>query len=47
MRARIMRERNWNEIADYQVENFFTKDDKMMKEDMDRIMKLYNSEVFD
>ena len=46
-RTRILRNRNWKEIADYQVANFFTQDDKSLKEDMDRIMKLYNSDVFE
>ena len=46
-RAKIMRDRNWKEIAEYQVRKFFTQDEKSLKEDMDRIMKLYNSDIFE
>lgn len=42
-----MKDRNWNKIAEYQVTNFFTKDEKHLKEDMERIMKLYSSDVFE
>lgn len=42
-----MRGRDWREIAEYQVSLFFTNDEKTQKEDIERIMKLYNSEVFD
>jgi len=44
---RIMKDRNWKEIAEYQISKFFTKDDKSTKEDMDRLMKLYSSDVFE
>lgn len=47
MRARIMRDRDWKDIADYQIRKFFNKNEESVKEDMDRIMKLYNSEVFE
>lgn len=47
LRARIMRDRDWREIADYQRRKFFTQDEQSVKEDMDRIMKLYNSDVFE
>lgn len=42
-----MKDRNWKDIADYQVRKFFTQDEASLKEDMDRIMKLYNSDVFE
>jgi len=47
VRAKIMKGRDWNDIACYQIANFFTQDDKAYKEDMDKIMKLYNSDVFE
>ena len=46
-RVKIMKGRNWQEIADYQMTHYFTQDEKSLKEDMDRIMKLYNSDVFE
>lgn len=42
-----MKDRNWREIADYQVKNFFSANEESLKEDMERIMKLYSSEVFE
>lgn len=47
MRARIMRDRDWKDIADYQIRKFFNKNEESVKEDMERIMKLYNSEVYE
>jgi predicted Zn-ribbon and HTH transcriptional regulator len=47
MRTKIMANRNWRDIADYQLENFYSKDDEQNKKDMEKLMKLYNSEVFD
>lgn len=47
LRSKILRDRNWREIAQYQVKHFFTKDEQSVKEDMERIMKLYNSDVFE
>lgn len=42
-----MKDRDWREIANYQIREFFNNDEKSVKEDMDRIMKLYNSDVFE
>ena len=42
-----MKGRNWKEIAEYQCKKFFQQDESSMKEDMDRIMKLYSSDVFE
>ena len=42
-----MRDRDWKEIAEYQARKFYSGDEKSVKEDMDRIMKLYNSDVFE
>ena len=42
-----MKDRNWPEIAEYQVRKFFQMDESSLKEDMDRIMKLYSSDVFE
>ena len=47
LRAKILNGRNWNEIAKYQVKNFFSPDSKQAKEDMERMIKLYNSDVFE
>lgn len=42
-----MKDRNWPAIAAYQAKHFFSQDDKSLKEDMDRLMKLYSSDVFE
>jgi predicted DNA binding CopG/RHH family protein len=42
-----MKDRNWQEIADYQRRKHFQMDENALKEDMDRIMKLYSSDVFE
>jgi hypothetical protein len=47
MRANIMRNRNWKEIAKYQRENFFNRDLNDPKEDMKSLMRLYGSDVYD
>lgn len=47
IRAKILHGKNWAEIAKYQAENFFSKDNKNNKEDMERMMKLYTSDVFE
>lgn len=47
IRARIMNGKNWNAIAKYQVDNFFTQTVEAIKEEMSEIMKLYNSNVYD
>ena len=48
IRAKIMRERDWKEIACYQITHFFKKEtEDELKEEMDKIMKLYNSDLFE
>lgn len=47
MRQRIMKDRNWNEIAKYQMQNFFNKDANDPKSEMESLLKLYGSDVFD
>eukprot|EP00347_Sterkiella_histriomuscorum_P019773 403340343 len=42
-----MKDRNWKEIAEYQMRTFFTQDEQTLKEDMERLMKLYSSDVFE
>jgi hypothetical protein len=42
-----MRGRDWNAIAKYQMDNFFNKDANDPKEDMQSLLKLYGSDVFD
>jgi hypothetical protein len=41
------KDKDWKEIARYQVEMFFNPNDKDVKEDLQRIMKLYSSDVYD
>ena len=47
LRAKIVNGRNWKEIAKFQIVNYFSPDAKQAKEDMERMMKLYTSEVFE
>lgn len=47
LRARIVNGRNWRDIANYQLKEFFSPNSKQAKEDMDRLMKLYTDEVFE
>lgn len=47
LRAKIVNGRNWKEIAKFQIANYFSPDAKQAKEDMERMMKLYTSEVFE
>jgi hypothetical protein len=47
IRNRIINNRDWKEIAEYQKVNFFTLTQEDAKEDMDRLMKLYSSDVFE
>ena len=47
MRNNIMRNRDWKAIAKYQMENFFNKDANDPKEDMQSLLKLYGSDVYD
>ena len=47
IRERIMKGKNWPEICKYQLENQFSDDGKGAKKDMERMMSLYTSEVFE
>lgn len=47
IRTRILRDKNWNEIAAYQVANFFRPGNESNNEDLQRMMKLYSSDVFE
>ena len=47
MRTNIMKGRDWAAIAKYQMENFFTKDSTNAKEEMESLMKLYGSDVYE
>ena len=47
IRERIMKGKNWPEICRYQLENQFSDDGRGAKKDMERMMKLYTSEVFE
>ena len=42
-----MKNRDWNAIAKYQMENFFNKDANDPKADMDSLLRLYGSDVFE
>lgn len=47
IRVGIVKGKDWKEIADYQLKNFFIHDEESLKEDMERLMKIYNSEMFE
>ena len=47
MRENIMRNRNWKEIAQYQLKNFFNKDANDPKEELGGLLKLYGSDVYE
>lgn len=47
MRARIMKDRDWKAIAKYQLQNFFNKDAQNTKEELDSLLKLYGSDVYE
>ena len=47
IRTRIMEKRDWNGIAKYQMDNFFNKDANDPKSDMESLMKLYGSDVYE
>lgn len=38
---------DWNAIAKYQVENFFTQSEEEAREEMKNLLKLYNSDVYE
>lgn len=47
IRNRVLKDRDWKEIAAYQKQNFFTSSIEAQKEEMQELMKLYSSDVFD
>ena len=47
IRSNIMRNRDWNAIAKYQMDNFFNKDANDPNEDMQSLLKLYGGDAFD
>jgi zinc finger MYND domain-containing protein 10 len=47
LRAKIYNNRNWKTIAMQQMSTYFRPDTKQAKEDLDRMMKLYSSDVFE
>lgn len=47
IRMRIMNGRDWPAIAKYQMQSFFNRDVNDPKEEMDSLLKLYGSDVFD
>lgn len=42
-----MHDRDWNAIAKYQIENFFNKNLMDPKEEMESLLKLYGSDVYE
>ena len=42
-----MKDRNWQEIAKYHMDNFFNKDANDPKSEMQSLLKLYGSDVFE
>ncbi len=47
IRASILNGKNWREIAHYQATHFYSAENANNKEDMERMMKLYSSDVFE
>jgi len=47
MRTNIMNGRDWNAIAKYQMDNFFNRDANNPKEELDSLLKLYGSDVYE
>ena len=47
IRTKLLAGKNWGQIARTQMEKFFHKDAAGAKEDLDRIMNLYSSDVFE
>ena len=46
MRLRIMKGRDWNAIAKYQMDNFFNSD-AGAKGELESLMRLYGSDVYE
>ena len=47
IRVRIMQGRDWNAIAKYQIEHFFNSDVNDPKAEMESLLRLYGSDVFE
>jgi len=47
IRTKLLAGKNWGQIAKTQMEKYFHKDAAGAKEDLDRIMNLYSSDVFE
>merc|ERR1712226_920952 len=47
LRAKIMANRDWKAIAQYQLANFFSTEVNDPKEELDSLMKLYGSNVYE
>uniref|UniRef100_A0A7S3CPS8 MYND-type domain-containing protein n=1 Tax=Strombidium rassoulzadegani TaxID=1082188 RepID=A0A7S3CPS8_9SPIT len=47
MRAKIMANRDWNAIAKYQMDHFFNTEANDPQAEMESLMRLYGSDVFD
>lgn len=47
IRTRLLASKNWNQIAKEQAETFFAKNSEQEKADMNRLVELYASDVFE
>ena len=47
IRTRLLTGRNWAELAREQATTFFVKDSEQEKADMNRLVQLYASDVFE
>lgn len=43
----IMKDKNWKEIAEYQLKEFFTESEASIKEDMKKLAQLYGQSAFE
>jgi hypothetical protein len=47
IRVKILRNRNFDEIAKYQLENFFNAEANDPQEELKSLFKLYGSDVYE
>ena len=47
IRQKIIKGKNWDKIAKYQLSQFFDEKKTDVKKDMESLMKLYGSDVFE
>lgn len=47
LKEHIAKDKNWKDMAEYQLKNFFTQDEKIIKEDMKKLTELYGQSAFE